>query len=96
MVESKGSPNLNMIKYFNPFTREEWAKEVSIVSEIAKEIEEEEHPNILAYRWHSSGIYNKLYMNIDLTLFVEYGQNQNQPRGYLMHLKIINTTINIA
>jgi hypothetical protein len=64
-VEGSGLHDLSLIKYFSPSKREAWAKEVSIVSGLTKGIGEDNHPNIIPYRWHSLGtsIYNiKIYI----------------------------------
>jgi hypothetical protein len=58
MVKSSGLQDLSLIKYFSPAKREAWAKEVSIVSGLTKGIEQDHHPNLLSYRWHSLGTYN--------------------------------------
>jgi hypothetical protein len=57
-VEENGLHDLSLIKYFSPSKREAWAKEVSIVSVLTKGIEQDHHPNLLSYRWHSLGTYN--------------------------------------
>jgi hypothetical protein len=55
MVESCGLHDLSLIKYFGPSKREAWATEVSIVSGLTKGIEQDRHPNLISYRWHSLG-----------------------------------------
>jgi hypothetical protein len=58
-VEENGLHDLSLIKYFSPSNREAWTKEVSIVSGLnTKGIEQDNHPNLLSYRWHSLGTYN--------------------------------------